>query len=316
MTRVLFVDDEPIVLRSTERMVRTRFTHWEARYVTSGADALDALGAQTFDLVVTDIGMPQMDGVTLLQTVREKFPSVVRFALSGDARAEARFRAVGAVHQWFAKPCVLKELLHTIDRVCRSRALVRDADALCTLTAVTCLPSALRAHADLAAARADGATAEDIAPIVAQDPALCAKLLQLANGAFFDESKPTSCIAAATHRLGLARLWSLLELGELATPSAGAATHQAVAASQRARALESSLADETAVAAILHDVASLALGAGATGMAPDSLARLSGSLLAMWGVPDAIVQAVTYCRDPESAPDAPLLRALVQAIAA
>ena len=67
MKRILFVDDEAKVLEGLERMLRPRRREWEMVFATSGAEALRLLEASPFDVIVTDMRMPEMDGAQLLE---------------------------------------------------------------------------------------------------------------------------------------------------------------------------------------------------------------------------------------------------------
>ena len=88
MMSVLFVDDEEAVLESL-RIRLHRFRHkWDMVFVDSGPRALEALERRKFDVIVSDVRMPGMDGGQLLQMVRERSPEVVRIVFSGCAQLE------------------------------------------------------------------------------------------------------------------------------------------------------------------------------------------------------------------------------------
>lgn len=84
--RFLIVDDDPIVLRTRRRMLRSRCPHWEVYTAESGQAALDQLAVRGYDVVVADLSMPGMDGIELLRIVRDRYPAVVRMLCSGLAR--------------------------------------------------------------------------------------------------------------------------------------------------------------------------------------------------------------------------------------
>jgi CheY-like chemotaxis protein len=70
----------------------------------AGEAALQALEAKPFDIVVTDMRMPGMDGATLLTKVREISPITVRIILSGHTELEAAMCAIPVAHRFLAKP--------------------------------------------------------------------------------------------------------------------------------------------------------------------------------------------------------------------
>ena len=81
MARVLVVDDEPAV-RSVVEQTMIRFGH-DVKTATDGFDALKKLSLGRFDLVITDMVMPEMDGVKLIGHIRETYPNIKIIAISG-----------------------------------------------------------------------------------------------------------------------------------------------------------------------------------------------------------------------------------------
>ena len=71
MRRVLFVDDEPRILEGLRRMLRPQRHEWEMAFAPGGEAALAMMEASPFDVIVSDMRMPGMDGATLLCRVRE-----------------------------------------------------------------------------------------------------------------------------------------------------------------------------------------------------------------------------------------------------
>jgi DNA-binding NtrC family response regulator len=103
--RVLFVDDEQKVLDALQRMLRPMRDKWDMSFVSSGQNALASLGAEPFDVLITDMRMPGMDGVQLLKEVRNGYPEVVRIVLSGQSEGEMFLKSVRLAHQYLSKPC-------------------------------------------------------------------------------------------------------------------------------------------------------------------------------------------------------------------
>ena len=103
--RALFVDDEPLVLSGLKRMLRSLRTDWDIAFASSGAEALTLLADEPFDVVVSDMRMPSMDGAALLSHVASSWPGVARFVLSGHAELAAVLKAVRPAHRYFGKPC-------------------------------------------------------------------------------------------------------------------------------------------------------------------------------------------------------------------
>ena len=68
--RVIFVDDEPRVLEGLKRMLRPKRNEWQMTFVGSAAEALNALKKEPCEVVVTDMRMPRLDGLSLLRKIR------------------------------------------------------------------------------------------------------------------------------------------------------------------------------------------------------------------------------------------------------
>jgi DNA-binding NtrC family response regulator len=103
--RILFVDDEEHVLEGLRNLFRRQRHVWDMVFVTSGEAALVELEKAPFDVIVSDMRMPGMDGATLLLHVKSRYPSVVRIVLSGHAERAAMVRALSVAHQFLSKPC-------------------------------------------------------------------------------------------------------------------------------------------------------------------------------------------------------------------
>jgi YesN/AraC family two-component response regulator len=105
MKRILFVDDEPRVLDGLRRLLRGQRAEWEMAFADGGESALSELARAPFDVIVTDMRMPGIDGAALLQVVKERHPQVVRVVLSGYAEPDVARAAAAIAHHYLLKPC-------------------------------------------------------------------------------------------------------------------------------------------------------------------------------------------------------------------
>src|SRR5882724_2367148 len=105
MKRILFVDDDPLVLQGLQRMLRSLRAEWEMEFIGSGPEALVRMKEATFDVVVSDMRMPGMNGAELLNEVMKAYPKTVRLILSGHADSDLILKCVGSTHQFLSKPC-------------------------------------------------------------------------------------------------------------------------------------------------------------------------------------------------------------------
>jgi two-component system KDP operon response regulator KdpE len=121
MTRVLVVDDEPQILRALRINLRAR--HYEVATAATGAQALEYAGAHPPDLVILDLGLPDMDGVDVIGGLRG-WTAVPIIVLSGRADSTDKVEALDAgADDYVTKPFGMDELL------ARMRAAVRRTPA-------------------------------------------------------------------------------------------------------------------------------------------------------------------------------------------
>lgn len=331
MTSVLFVDDEPQILEGLRDMLRRKRDVWEMTFLVGGEQALSEVETRSFDVVIADMRMPRIDGATLLQEVRVRHPETVRMILSGQGDNDSSLRAATIAHQFIAKPCSADELISTIERVLAIQTLLRDERVRSAAGATTSLPPAPQLYSQLRdAIAAPGSSARTIAAIVENDPAMCAKLLQLVNSAFFGLGRAINSPSEAVAYLGLGVIQSLALSSEIfsrfkAGTFAGAIAEEVEAHSLRVARLASRVSPSEAranvfIAGILHDIGKLVLAANCAatfrGVWEESRARhvrlnvverergavehphVGAYLLGIWGLPQSIVEAVATHHEP------------------
>jgi two-component system KDP operon response regulator KdpE len=142
MTRVLVVDDEPQILRALTINLRAR--HYDVITAATGADALASAAAHRPDLVILDLGLPDLDGVEVVHGIRG-WSSAPIIILSGRTDSADKVDALDAgADDYLTKPFGVDELL------ARVRAVSRRASAADNNPVVTLGPATV----DLAARRA------------------------------------------------------------------------------------------------------------------------------------------------------------------
>ena len=82
---MLFVDDEPDLLAGLRSALRRQRRDYRMHFAVGGEAAIEVLEREPIDLIVSDMRMPGMNGVELLNRVKRDHPAVVRFILSGEA---------------------------------------------------------------------------------------------------------------------------------------------------------------------------------------------------------------------------------------
>ena len=134
--KILCVDDEPRVLEGLQRVL---FRNFDVVTSEGGAAALARLQAgETFEVVVSDMRMPSMNGATLLAEFRKRAPNTVRVLLTGQSELEAAIAAVneGQIFRFLTKPCSPEVLVPTLESAVAQHRLVTAEKELLEKTLV------------------------------------------------------------------------------------------------------------------------------------------------------------------------------------
>jgi HD-like signal output (HDOD) protein len=330
--RILFVDDEPAVLEGLRNSLRKQRHVWDMTFAIGGQAAVDELARQTFDVVVSDMKMPGLDGPALLELVRDRYPATARIILTGQAERDAVLRALPVAHQFLSKPCDSRTLLDVIERACGLQSILRSEAIRAVVGSIGALPSADPSYLALAEIlKAPNAGLSQVAAVVEQDPSMAAKVLQLVNSAYFGLATRVTSVMDAVRYLGVDRLTGLLltarVFGRFGSKAAQGFSldvlqrHSFLVANGTRALLEgSSFRDEAFTAALLHDIGQLVLAVGvpdkyATVLAVADAedrplhevetevlgvghAEVGAYLLGVWGVPFSIVEPVAFHHRP------------------
>lgn len=333
--RVLFVDDEVAVLQGLERMLFEMTDRWDLVFVESGEKALYELSGRQFDVIVSDMRMPVMDGATLLAHVHDEYPNIVRIILTGHSELEATLRAMPVAHCFLTKPCrpeLIEEVLH------RSLDLqaILGAESLRTLVgSVAGLPVRPEVYTKLTEAIADPLIEmRHVAQIVTADVGLTTKVLHLTNSSFFGSKRKFVNIEQAVNFIGLRMLRKVVLSAEVFSAfnpkqSLGGLSLEreqrhglACAGVARHIAPGPEVGEYAFLAGMLHDVGKLVLATrapkimrqltrqsangcslpptGEVEVTGTTHGRLGAYLLGLWGIQHPVVEAVAHHHDPAS----------------
>ena len=131
---VLFVDDEPSILSALRRLFRPQ--GYRVLVAGSGREGLEILQAESVDLVVSDLRLPEMDGAAFLEQGRLRWPAAGRILLTGYSDIGSTVAAVnrGEIHRYVAKPWEDRDLLLCVRDGVQRRRLEQENRALQQLT--------------------------------------------------------------------------------------------------------------------------------------------------------------------------------------
>lgn len=337
MKRILFVDDEPNILEGLQRMLFPLQREWHMAFASDGPHALEIMKEQRFDVVVTDMRMPGMDGAALLAEVRKRHPDTVRFVLTGQSDSETVYRSIGEAHQFLTKPCKPSVLKEAVDRALSIRDLLASDALKSMVSQIGNLPPMPQTYTQLREKLQSADTsAAELGRIIEQDVAMTAKVLQLVNSAFFGLRQHVSTATQAVALLGVETIKALVlttglfggaektrfpaefSFDRLWRHSLAVGSYaQAIARAEKA---PKELVNDAYTAGLLHDAGELVIAAScpegyssayahAVGkkvplaeaekeLLGCSHAEIGAYLLGIWGLPHPIVEAVAYHQRP------------------
>lgn len=339
MKRILFVDDEPKVLEGLRRMLYPYRNEWQMVFVSSAGEALQQLAQSAFDVLVTDVRMPQMSGIELLSQVVERHPQVVRMVLSGMADKEVTLPSVMLAHQYLDKPCDAATLRAAVERVFQLQVILDNPALKQLISRLHSLPSVPAVYTRLMEAlRSDEVSPKEIGRIVSQDLAMTAKILQLVNSAFFGPRRPITNPTEAVIYLGAdtikalalsVSVFSQFDTRRVPGFSIESLRDHGLAVGTLARQIAATLKlsrtelDDAFLGGLLHELGKLVLAANYPKEYTEALRRIreeniSGRdaenqafgttyadvgayLLWLWGLPDPVTEIVA--RHPQPTPD-------------
>jgi HD-like signal output (HDOD) protein len=216
MLRVLFVDDEPNVLNGLRLVLRTLRDKWHMAFATSAVEALEILDRETFDVIISDMRMPGMDGGDLLAEVQKRHPHMLRIILSGYSDQAMIMKTVKPAHQFLSKPCNHSELQEVVERSMQLRGVLGNEHVRSILSDVEALPSLPEVYQALETELGrENPSLEYIGDIIEQDLGLTASLLKLVNSSFFGLRRHVSSPHQAVVLLGTETVKSLMLIIEL-----------------------------------------------------------------------------------------------------
>ena len=208
---ILFVDDDTNMLHGLKRILRSQREDWDMQFVDGSKKALEIMAQQSFDMVVSDMRMPVLDGASLLSEVERLYPGTIRIILSGYAEEKSLLRSVGPAHQYLSKPCDAETIVTLMDRTLRLQRILADPRLRSMVASLRNLPSPPSLFTRLTEAMDNPlSTSRQIAAIVAEDVAMTAELLKITNSSYFSFTSRVSTVEQAVRLLGLETVRTLV----------------------------------------------------------------------------------------------------------
>jgi putative nucleotidyltransferase with HDIG domain len=337
--RVLLITDDASAQRAFRHAFAPVQREWEVVFAR-GADALRRLDGPAFDALVVDAHLAGVGCTEVLFEARRRHPPTARIVLADAGRSGELVQFVAVAHRVLPKPCDPPELLGAIQRAHSLRELLGNAALASVVGRLSSVPALSTLYTRIAdALMMPDYSLAAVGELVAQDLGIAAKLLQMANSALVGlrraATTPTHAVkilgADLTRTLVLtADLFSRYNPSSLRPFSIEALWEHsqkvgeiagAIALEQRA---DERVVRESALAGLLHDIGRLTLASQLAGPYKEVLnlirienltaaeaerrvlgtthAEVGAYLLGLWGLPDALVEAVAWHHNPGGCP--------------
>lgn len=335
--RILFVDDEPLILRGLKRSLHSMRHDWVMDFAEGGTKALELISSNPYDAVVSDMIMPGMDGAQLLSEIQKISPQTIRLILSGHSGQDQAMKCVGVAHQFLSKPCEPEALKNTLLRVLSQNFATQNEAILQLVPRLERLPSYPVLYSKIVRLLEDpDVCMDDVGKLIAKDMAATAQVLKVVNSSFFGLSRNVSDPVEATTYLGMetvkalvlaSQVLSQFKMASAKTFSLEALSNHGQQVGAIARAIAQSeqapqvVVNECLAAGYLHAVGklilftnlpeqyhqaeSLMLVRGMHSLDAEreifgaTHADIGGYLLGLWGLPPAVVEAIGLHHRPQ-----------------
>lgn len=337
--RVLFVDDEPNLLSSLKRLLRPMRDTWFTSFALGGDEGLRQVREECFDVVISDMRMPGMDGAEFLEEVRLACPATVRLILSGQSDDEAILKALQCSHQYVSKPCEIETLSERVHNACHARELIPSVSVQEVVSGLCTIAIDAEQYERICSLLKQGEPDQkEVVTAIAQDIAASAKVLQIANSDYFRRGREVLDVNSAADHLGVTILRKLFLDSSVFVPvrSSGevlrtkALNLHSYKVAERARFIAQleNLSEREQnyafTAGMLHEIGRLVfvtsfheeyqkvgkriLEGGLSHYEAErevfgcTHSEVGAYLLALWGLPSEIIEAVTFQSNPSECP--------------
>ena len=334
--RILFVGEDLGLWEQLQNPSLSFDKDWDVAFAKSGLQALASLSQSPCDAVIADMQIPGMNGAQLLDEIMQRNPKTLRFIRASLGDQQSAMKCVGTAHQYLVKPCDAATISNALERAFSLEAWLPSETVQQLIAQMKKLPSPPNLYFKIVGElQSPDASIENVGGLIAQDPVLSAKLLQVVNSAVFGLQLQVVSASEAVMYLGmettkalvlLAHTFSYFDKIKTAEFSVDKLWKHSVATGKfaeqvaRSQGCETELVGQAFTAGMLHDIGKLLLAANLSEQFKEALAKakaeqihlwdaestvfgathgeLGACLLGIWGLPMPIVEAVALHHYP------------------
>lgn len=336
--KICFAGFPPAELETLKPAMAAMNERWECVFLDDSAAVIDAAGATAFDAVVANMHLRGINGAELLHKVGEVHPATLRFVVGEVSDQELIITGIGGTHQFISRPFTPLELISVIQRSFGLDARLSNEQLRALAPRLRRLPSLPSTYFEvLKQVESANPSMESIGLVIARDPAVTARLLQLVNSAAFALARKVTDPVDAVCLLGIETVKSLVlclqvfsqsDEAEMGGLSLEQLWNHSFLTAQIAREItlrhtrDSGLANDAFTAGLLHDVGRIVIASNLpkdyaaivsaakeksqplpeaeTARLGVNHAQVGAYLLGLWGMPATLVEAAALHHTPSS----------------
>jgi HD-like signal output (HDOD) protein/CheY-like chemotaxis protein len=335
--RILFVGEDQTLYQEFQAQCPGPESAWTVQHVAAEEEALALCHQQTIAAVVADVHLGGKSGTDLLDAFMRRQPKALRIVISDLSDVESTMKCIGHAHHHVLKPCSAQTLLQVLEQAFAQEAWLPSEQIQGLIAQMRQVPSPLKAYSQIVEEmKSPSCSLEKIGGLIEQDPAITAKVLQLANSAVFGRELHMVNPVEAIGYIGLettkavvllAHTFSSFDNLKLVHFSIEDLWRHSVQVGRLARRVaelehaEEDMAEQAFASGLLHDIGKLLFAANHAGLFSKVLrlareqqcnlweaesqvlpgvghAELGATVLGIWGLPKAITEAVALHHRP------------------
>jgi HD-like signal output (HDOD) protein len=340
--RVLFLEAQPAAMAQLQNEFASLRHYWDLDFADNAPAAMTKIQTgPSYEAVVVDIALQADDPIRIFTALSTGHPRTVRFALTDRADDDRITRSSSLAHQFVYSPCESHTLRAQLTRALSLREKLSACPLRHKLHSMNALPPLPQLYMDvLREMHSDDPSMARVAEIIAKDVSMSAKLLQVVNSAGVGLRREVTSVAQAASLLGLQRISAMVLVAEVFGLLGGKPMpkgfspdalwrHSLIVGEYAKKITQAETADvrsaETAfTSGLLHDLGLILVAIHMPDQLSDALAiardknmclleaeletlgathaEVGGYLLELWGLPDAIVEAITFHDFPSHMP--------------
>ncbi len=203
MKRVLFVDDNEVVIDTYRKVFSRKAEEWQCFYAMDVLDAIDILAFAQIDIVITDLDMPLYNGAQLLNYVQEHRPGMTRIVFSGSQNMKQNMETVNCAHRFISKPHTIADIEKVVEQLYHLYRTLIDSKTRAIIGGIKNLPALPSVYLDLIEEFSSPNYSLDVvAELISSDIGLTVEILKMVNSAYFGLNESITSITQAVTLLG------------------------------------------------------------------------------------------------------------------